>query len=125
MADILALEDNIRINEERVKKREQMRERREERLKEEASKAKSLDIEWGKIKKSPAVAHWIKFLETAQEMHVRVATKGVGVKVIGQDEEGKDILDTVSLSPEERLSHLDRAAGIDEALDYLVRHLAS
>jgi len=50
----------------------------------------------------------------------KIAKDAVGAKVIGKDESRNDIVEEYRLTPEERLSNLDKASGIESLQAYIL-----
>jgi hypothetical protein len=58
------------------------------------------------------------------DYHVKVAKDGVAARKTGDKyENGMDVIENVFLSKDERCSHLDKAAGLEELLNYIDRQL--
>lgn len=76
-----------------------------------ANAERALTAEYLKIAKTPAFQDLLSKVKSFSELHVRVAKDGVGRRE----------QQIVKLNPEERVSELDKAAGIEEILDYLER----
>jgi hypothetical protein len=103
--------EQVKIDRE---ERERKLQERERKLKEKSSKKKEVKASWNKIKQEPAVIELVKFLEIRRSMIISVA-----ISSIGQDVDSKE---KVRLSRDERISQMDRIAGLDEAIDYIKRH---
>lgn len=54
-------------------------------------------------------------------MHTQMARQGVAVRSTGKRSENGEELETVFLTSEQRVAHLDQAKGIQEFLDYVDR----
>lgn len=119
---IPSIEEQIEIGEKKRQDADAAAIARAERGKEIAAHRNAVAISWKEIQDSLAIRDLVRFLETVKDGHVRVATDGVAQKPVGKDEDGKDIMELVNLTQEQRLGHLDRATGNDEALNYLIRH---
>lgn len=60
------------------------------------------------------------------DYHTKIAKDGVGAKQTGYKlEDGTREVENYFLKSEERLSHLDKAAGIEELIDYIERQINS
>lgn len=69
------------------------------------------------IKDSEAIADLFKKCREFAAYHTQVAKDGVGYKMVDDTQE------IVQLTPEKRLSELDKAAGIEEIIGYLERQV--
>lgn len=99
-------------------KKEVQRKAAEER----ANTQKLLKAEYFKLKDSPAVEDLLKKLRGFIDYHTQIAKDGVAYESV-PDGSGGTTLKTVRVTPEERLSHLDKSAGLGEILDYFNRQL--
>ena len=90
---------------------------------ERANAQKLLKAEYFKIKKSAAVEDLLIKMRGFIDYHTKVAKDGVAYEN-GKDADGNLIQHTVRFTPEQRVSHLDKAAGLEEILDYIDRQLS-
>lgn len=90
---------------------------------ERKSTSDSLKIEYTKLRKNPAMLDLRAKLKAFSEWHLKVAKDGVGYRKTGTDANGKDIMEIVYHTNNKRVSELDRAAGLQEGIDYLDRQL--
>jgi hypothetical protein len=57
-----------------------------------------------------------------QKYHIKIAQDGVGARTTGYKlEDGSPEVENIYLTASQRASHLDKAAGLEEILDYLNR----
>ena len=114
-----------------VKTPEQQRDDQERRER-EAEKADRLRNErtqrnielrnsWFRIKEEPAIANLVKFLETRRDMLTLTATSGVGQ--VKKQDGANEYMEEIRFTSEQRISQMDRIAGITEALDNIAYHL--
>lgn len=75
------------------------------------------------IKGSPALQDILAKCQGFIDYHQRVAKDGVAYKDVPKDSVTGNMV-TVALSQEQRVSHLDKAAGIDEIIGYITRMTA-
>lgn len=101
---------------QRHQKHDQEVERRERRKAEQEAAAASLKASWARVRGEEAVSHLLKFLCMRYGMVSDLARDGMGI----DPEDGKQ----VRLTSEQRVSQLDRLAGIQEAITYLENHLS-
>ncbi len=57
-----------------------------------------------------------------QKLHLKVAQDGVGIRPTGfKLTNGEQEVENIYLTPDQRASHLDKSAGLQEILDYIER----
>ena len=82
---------------------------------------KELTAEYHKLRNSIALADLMAKAKTFAQYHAQVATDGVAyeqtVSIAG------NVQTVVRLNHDDRVSHMDKAAGIQEIIDYLERKL--
>lgn len=104
--------------------REEKRQARERAVAQREAREKQLKADYRKIKDEPAFVDLVAKIRSFAEYHTKIAKDGVGFenKVIGQHE-GAPIQEqvVVKLTHEQRVTDLDKAAGIEEILDYVTR----
>lgn len=83
---------------------------------------KELRAEYLKVRKSIAVADILAKSKSFAAYHCQVAQDGVAYEP-STDEKGNPRQQIVKLTPEERVTHLDKAAGLQEMIDYIERKL--
>lgn len=49
----------------------------------------------------------------------KLAKDGVGAKKVGEDVDGRDIIEDITFTPDQRLSNLDKASGIESLIAYI------
>ncbi len=103
--------------EKRERKQQDLQEKNNEK---EAEKA-AIKASWERISGEEAVDNLLHFLATRREMLVNVSVSGIGyVAKPGTD---KGDIEQIRMTSEQRLANMDRAAGIDEAVAFIERHL--
>jgi hypothetical protein len=112
--------------EQEEKTRLQLRkERHQEMVKERKADRDRLKIAYKKASNEEVLEDILGKIKNFINYHTQVARDGVGGKPTGQvDKQNQPIIDYVPLSKEERLTHLDKAAGQEEVLNYINRMLA-
>lgn len=111
--------------EEPVKEKTEAQRRREahkQRVISDAGEEKRLKAEYYKVKDTEAFADLMSRLEKFVAYHTKVAKDGVGLED-KKDDDGNTTQEVVRLTPEQRVSELDKAAGIEEIIGYLTRKL--
>lgn len=107
-------------------KRQAVKELHEKRSKERADAINAMKIEYKKLKDMPAVIDFLKKMKSLCAYHTKIAKDGVGYRSTGQkDDHGNPIEELIYHTNEKRISELDKAAGIQEAIDMLERQLAT
>lgn len=107
------------IEQPKKSKIEVAKEAHAEANKERKAKQETLKIVYKKATKNEALLDIIAKIKAFGDYHLKVAKDGLGSRV---DESGQP--QTIFLSNEERMSHLDRAAGIEELGAYIDRQLS-
>lgn len=82
-----------------------------------------LRAEYAKVKDTPAIADIISKGKEFAAWHLKIAKDGMGTRVAGQDDKGKDILETYYLTSEQRIAELDQCKGIEQFVGYIERKL--
>lgn len=78
------------------------------------------------IKDTPAMKNLIHYINTMVKMNEKIARDGVGARRTGYKlENGQEEVENIFLSKDERVAKLDRAAGQQDILDYLLRQTGS
>jgi ribosomal protein L29 len=90
---------------------------------ERANAQKLLKAEYFKLKENLAMQDLTAKLHSFIEYHTKVAKDGVAYEN-GKDAQGNLFQQTVRFTPQQRVSHLDKAAGLEEIADYLDRQLS-
>lgn len=104
-------EPKVELSEREIKRLD-----RERATNERVNAEKALTAEYLKIAKTPAFQDLLSKVKSFGDYHLKIAKDGVGLKDVS---EGRQ--EIIKLSHEERVSELDKAAGIEEILDYLTR----
>jgi len=91
-----------------------------------ASEVDSLRHSYARIKDEPAFIDILAKAKSFAAYHAKMAKDAVGYRDTGQfDEKGKAIQEIVYYKGEKRLAELDKAAGIEELEDYILRQLTA
>lgn len=105
------------LTERQIKQQE-----REQKTKDRVNAEKALKAEYHKIAKSPALLDLLAKVKSFADYHTKVAKDGVGFQE-SRDDEGALQQMVIRLEPAQRLTELDKAAGIQEIIDYLDRKI--
>lgn len=91
-----------------------------------ASEIDSIKHSYARIKDEPAFLDILAKAKSFAGYHTKMAKDGVGYRDTGQfDEKGKPIQEIVYYDQPKRLSELDKASGIEELEDYVLRQLTA
>lgn len=91
-----------------------------------ASEVDSLRHSYARIKDEPAFLDILAKAKSFAAYHAKMAKDAVGYRDTGQfDDKGKAIQEIVYYKGEKRLAELDKAAGIEELEDYILRQLTA
>lgn len=105
------------------KKRASKIEAHKEATKERTRHSNDLRISFKKIKDEPAFAEIMRMAKGFADYHSKMAKDGVGYRDNGnRDISGNPQQEIVYFTNEKRVSEMDKAAGIEEVIDYLVRN---
>lgn len=96
----------------------------ERKQKERAEKSEEMKNLYHKIKDEPALADILAKGKSFAAYHMKLAKDGVGFKVRGQDENGKDIVEDYVLTSEQRIAELDQCKGLEQLVGYIEQKLA-
>lgn len=102
-------------------KHEQAVREREDRKRERDGKALELAASWANVSGELAISDFRKYLNMRRDMLLPTAINGIGLKEL-KEESGKPYYEEVRFTSEQRISQMDRLAGIEEAIAYLDRH---
>lgn len=94
-------------------------EERDRLVQERENAQKAMKAEYRKIAGIPALVDMSKKLRTLADYHAKLAKDGVGYEKNADGSPGQ----MVRMSPDQRLTELDKAAGLEEMVDYLTRML--
>lgn len=95
------------------------------KTKERTEEAQQIKAYYQADKNSPVVRDLLVKAKKFQEYHIKLAQDGQGARSIGLDPTTREpILEPYALGPNERCSNLDKAAGIQELIDYVDRQIA-
>lgn len=100
-------------------KRQKIKKVHDEKAKERADEQGLLKAQYYALKDDPVIINLLEKIKSFADWHSKIAKDGVGYR---EDAEGKQ--QVVKLSPEDRVSELDKAAGIEEISDFLNRQFA-
>jgi len=90
--------------------------------KERASDAKAVKAIYLTEKEGPLLEDILKKATGFMKYHLKIAQDGVGSRKTGEKyENGTDVFEVYYLNPAERATHLDKAAGLQELVDYIER----
>lgn len=121
------MEEEQQVPVPRVNPHEEKRLERERKTQETAAKEKQLKAEYYKIAQTPAFLDLQAKIQSFLDYHIKVAKDAVGFenKTVGRDESNNPITEQVLIrfTSEQRLSDLDKGAGIQEIIDYVDRKL--
>lgn len=88
------------------------------------SEVQSLKHSYAQIQNEPAFLDILAKAKSFAGYHTKMAKDGVGYRDTGRfDENGKPIQEIVYYDQPKRLSELDKASGIEELEDYILRQL--
>ncbi len=106
------MSDPADIERKRQKHEDKLAEQRE---REEMAKARQAEIKasWASIDQSKAILSLLDYLDEQRDGYVNASVAGIAATKDGE---------TVSFTPEQRISNLDRAAGIDVVIAYIRRY---
>ena len=91
-----------------------------------ASEIDSIKHSYARIKDEPAFRDILAKAKSFAAYHTKMAKDGVGYRDTGRfDENGKPIQEIVYYDQPKRLSELDKASGIEELEDYMLRQLTA
>jgi len=91
-----------------------------------AEEVDSLRHSYARIKDEPAFQDILKKAKSFAAYHNKMAKDGVGYRDTGRfDEKGNAIQEIVYYTGEKRLGELDKASGIEELEDYILRQLTA
>jgi len=117
--EVVAEPVSVELPKSRIQEKKEAHEKAAE---ERANIQKLLKAEYFKVKESPALQDLMKKLHGFVDYHTKVAKDGIGYEQY-TNATGDLQQKTVRFTPEERVSHLDKAAGLEEILDYIERQL--
>jgi hypothetical protein len=94
------------------------------RVEEQTKEIEAVKHSYARIKDEPAFRDLLAKAKSFAAYHTKMAKDGVGYRDTGQfDEKGKPIQEIVYYTNEKRVSELDKAAGIEELEDYILRQI--
>lgn len=102
---------------------QQRRAAHKQRVLADSGEERRLKAEYYKIRATEAFVDLMKQLEKFVAYHTKVAKDGVGLED-RKHEDGSITQEVVRLTPEQRVSEIDKAAGIEEIIGYVSRKLA-
>ncbi|UOF80566.1 hypothetical protein [Caudoviricetes sp.] len=120
------------MNEEQAKRDETVAKRIQEKRKkiethkqksqERAKEVSDLRAAYKSLEKDPVIVDILTKAKTFASYHSKMAKDGIGARVTGRDaESGKDIVETVYLTSEQRIAELDQAKGLEQLIAYIER----
>ena len=113
------------IKERRDKHEQDIYEREQRKIRIDSKKSE-LKASWAKISDETAIEDLKNYLNIQRNGLVDIAISAIGVKEeVYQDSDGTTKVRAVNVvsTPDQRLSNLDRAAGIDIVIAYLERNI--
>lgn len=81
---------------------------------------KAVDALYLKWSKEPVFEDFMKVINSFADYHRKISQDGIAYKRLSSDR-----VEEITLDPTQRVGHLDKAAGIQEILDYIDRRLQS
>lgn len=94
------------------------------RVEEQSKEIDAIKHSYARIKDEPAFRDLLAKAKSFAAYHTKMAKDGVGYRDTGQfDERNKPIQEIVYYTNEKRVSELDKAAGIEELEDYILRQI--
>ena len=94
------------------------------RVEEQSKEVDAIKHSYARIKDEPAFRDLLAKMKAFAGYHTKMAKDGVGYRDTGEfDEKNKPIQEIVYYTNEKRVSELDKAAGIEEIEDYVVRQV--
>jgi len=94
----------------------------EQRSKERADKIANTKAAYQAVKEHPAFVDLVEKAKIFVAYHQKIAQDGVGARPTGYKlEDGSQETETYYLTAEKRVNELERAAGIQQLIDYLER----
>lgn len=91
-----------------------------------ASEVDSIKHSYARIKDEPAFRDILAKAKSFAAYHTKMAKDGVGYRDTGEvDENNRPKQEIVYYEPAKRLSELDKASGIEELEDYMLRQLTA
>lgn len=92
----------------------------EEATKDREAQARELKLAYEQAASGVVLQDILKKMESFIKYFEKIAKDGMGGKVVGKDENRNDIIEEYRLTPEERLSNLDKASGIESLQAYIL-----
>lgn len=109
----------------KIKKKRATIEEHARKSKERAEIASDIKGVYRAAKDSQLIKDLLSKLELFKDLHMGVARDGVGARKTGYKlENGQEEVENIFLTNNKRVSELDRAAGIQQVIDYIERQIA-
>lgn len=114
------MEDEAKRKADKAEKKEA----REQRLQTASGEAKKLKAAYKKLEGTEAFADLLAKISSFGDYHIKIAKDGVGYRdEVKPDGTKEQVL--VQFTNEQKIDHLQRAAGIEEISDYITRQLSN
>lgn len=117
---------DVRQKNQAMTRAQQARAEHEAKSAERLNDLREVRSSFRQIKDTAAMQNLVKYINTMVSMNEKIARDGVGARKTGYKlENNTDEIENVFLSKDERVSKLDRAAGQQDILDYILRQIGA
>ena len=112
----------VRQKNETMTRSQQARAEHDAKTSERLNDLREVRNSFREIKDTAAIKNLVNYISTMVKMNEKIARDGVGARRTGYKlQNGQEEVENVFLSKDERVAKLDRAAGQQDILDYLLR----